>query len=452
MPFPHTNPVTDYSDPQYTATYVTPRTECRYCHGTPLRFQNNTTTAAKARSEWAKSGKGDVTNPAWKNSPTHDWKTTGTFNATPATSVAQDCVRCHVAKGFTQYVGSNYTNISPVGVSSDKTSEPLTCNACHNTDSTTDPGFTIRAASNVTAYYNYSSLATKKLIVKFDQFYGINYVTGEQLNNGGSNLCIACHSGRESGATLWKANDAGLNFNNVAFINSHYMTAAGSLYQSTGFEYYTSPSDPYNYQLTGGADYHQQIGTNPAFVVGGDNGPCAGCHMSTTAPHSYQPVLYSGGQISNISFCQNAACHDGRQPSFMQLQKDNFNAALEALRYLLENSSKHIYYNGLVYPYFFNAPLSSNTPPPEEIAAKRYTTWGNVQTMGAAFNYNLLKREAGAWAHNPVYTKRLLWDSIDWIDDYNLNQSTGSTIINLWVVEHQPFGQGAYNYLDNARQ
>jgi len=48
--------------------------------------------------------------------------------------------------------------------------------------------------------------------------------------------------------------------------------------------------------------------------------------------------------------------------------------------------------------------------------------------MGAAFNYNLLKHEPGAYTHNRRYTKRLIWDSIDWLDDNVMNGSTVAAI------------------------
>ncbi len=37
--------------------------------------------------------------------------------------------------------------------------------------------------------------------------------------------------------------------------------------------------------------------------------------------------------------------------------------------------------------------------------------------MGAAFNLNLLVHDYGAFAHNRFYTKRLIFDAIDWMQD-----------------------------------
>jgi hypothetical protein len=48
--------------------------------------------------------------------------------------------------------------------------------------------------------------------------------------------------------------------------------------------------------------------------------------------------------------------------------------------------------------------------------------------MGAAFNFNLLDHDAGAYAHNRMYVKRLVYDSIDWLDDGVMNYSVGATL------------------------
>jgi hypothetical protein len=47
--------------------------------------------------------------------------------------------------------------------------------------------------------------------------------------------------------------------------------------------------------------------------------------------------------------------------------------------------------------------------------------------MGAAFNLNLLFRDYGGFAHNDLYAKRLIFDSIDWLDD-SVEYSAGQTI------------------------
>ena len=53
------------------------------------------------------------------------------------------------------------------------------------------------------------------------------------------------------------------------------------------------------------------------------------------------------------------------------------------------------------------------------------------QNMGALFNLNMLQHEPGAFAHNRYYTKRLIYDSIDWLDDKAMNKRVGATLPTL---------------------
>jgi hypothetical protein len=55
--------------------------------------------------------------------------------------------------------------------------------------------------------------------------------------------------------------------------------------------------------------------------------------------------------------------------------------------------------------------------------------------MGAAFNLHLLTHEPGAYAHNMVYAKRLIYDSIDYLDDGVLNSSVSDAIDALTSLE-----------------
>lgn len=442
LPVPHINSVSSgqyfYRDAAYSASYVTPRTQCSYCHGTPAVFQNSTSAAAKARADWSASGKGDVQSVVWMNSSSHNWHASGTVGVSPArsTNATTDCVRCHTSAGFTQYVMSNYSTLSPVGTVADKSAEPLTCNGCHNSN------FTVRTTGlPLTAYYNYNSTATGQITLKFDKFYATDTYGNPPgpIDNAGSKACIPCHAGRESGSTIHAAARAGLNFSNVGFVNSHYMSAAGTMYRSTGYEYaglnygYLSGFENFEYQ-------HPLIGTEyikflANDYVGGTNGPCVGCHM--TSPNKHKFSVFSSannGAVTKITSPICEICHAVGVPNAAPIRmtvadvnryRSDYSAALDALQALL--FTKGIVYTS-TYPYFYT---TGNAP---------YTNWesGDIvyigkgsDVMGAAFNFNLLKREPGAYVHNSVYTKRLLYDAIDFLDDGILNNTVSDTIDGL---------------------
>jgi hypothetical protein len=65
--------------------------------------------------------------------------------------------------------------------------------------------------------------------------------------------------------------------------------------------------------------------------------------------------------------------------------------------------------------------------------------------MGAAFNMNLLEHDPGAYVHNRMYAKRLLYDAIDWADDNSMNFSVGATLSGLDAGA--VFKAGAMKYL-----
>ena len=82
--------------------------------------------------------------------------------------------------------------------------------------------------------------------------------------------------------------------------------------------------------------------------------------------------------------------------------------------------------------------MSSNGTKPENYsktlhtAANVFKKWGNEGNMGAAFNLNLLFRDYGGFAHNDLYAKRLIYDSIDWLDggpEYSVR-----TTLNSWYA------------------
>jgi hypothetical protein len=65
-------------------------------------------------------------------------------------------------------------------------------------------------------------------------------------------------------------------------------------------------------------------------------------------------------------------------------------------------------------------------------------------TLGAALNFQLLEHEPGAYVHNSRYSKRLIYDAIDWIDDGVLNYSVGSQLNALSAVADYKAGAMLY--------
>jgi len=382
VPLAHFNGYTSYVNPSYAAAYVTPVTQCGNCHkgGDPSSADDQ--AILQYRTDWAASGHGDTKGAPWVNSASHNWKASGQAGVKVSQAGAPtDCQRCHTATGYVLF--SNLSSIAPIATTAARYSEPLTCNACHNSD------FTLRSVTPRTGYYNYTSANTGRLLV-----------SASLPDSQTSNICLGCHVGREAGDTIkaMAAATAHGNYStafwkNVSFLNSHYLTAGGQVFGTTGYEY---PGNRYSNAVD-----HSQVGA-------GVFGPCVTCHMPGNS-HTLDPATASYSQC-------NSACHGGAMNStFVASRTADFNAALQALGNALTQKgyAPNLVGGVLTYPYF---------------SAKN---WGNKDTgpatMGADFNYNLLVHDPGAFAHNPTYTKRLVRDSLDYLTNGSVDRSRDLT-------------------------
>ena len=437
-PYPHFS-----SD---SARYVTPNVLCDNCHTSAV---DNAFHIYPAHAEWSASGKGDPLSPSWT---AYDFKNRGS-TATPASNTGDDCVRCHTTTGYINYVTSNYTDIKPWGTADDQTKEMLACSACHNTPfdaefSTRgfqrdewDPDYVVSwGPATPSAYYNYESAATGKIFIKRDLPQSI----------GKSNICVACHTGKAAGSTI-KAISAkvggggtGTFWQNVDFVSPHYMGAAGIVYRLSGYTYRTGTSydNPPNYA-------HFGLGNGYA-------GNCVTCHMSSPERHSAATVTKAAdGTITAITSGRCVDCHaagatypipDG---AALEALRSGYDSSLRAVAELL--ALKGIHFNGKLYPYFFTTPDTV-----VQSYATRTVNWDagaptyrGADVMGAAFNLMLLYSEKGAYTHNSAYTKRLLYDTIDYLDNGSQDNSTATALQNLTVTEKftQSIKEKAQSYL-----
>jgi hypothetical protein len=474
-------PAPDYKSNTYITGYAMNYADdrvCTTCH--------NPHKSASQNREWAQSAHADK-NPINLNSTTppsgyfsgawahYNWSCDGSSTNGCASSLSSSsrmaCQRCHTTSGFTAYADALRTGdiqrasdirnglVALVTYASNWKPEMLECNGCH-----TDNKGNLRNPGAVTANYDYVS-------------GGNTYAKASHIypDLQGSNVCMACHTGRESGDTIRGLNDPALlssqtisayNFSNTGFVNSHYLTAGGQVFTVTGYEF---PGRPYN-NLT---EYrHDKIGTPATLELSphvdtGSNGPCIGCHMSRpnkNGNHLFLPVSRSTTTIGLITGIASELCFKCHGPSttlildLVREQKAQFVESIEALKDRL--AARGIYF-APYNPYFFIGPgfdpgyseaTASPHCQPSNVPVRNWQTGGTStfvyvsgtsctssvlvagdagtgqNNMGAAFNFNLLEHDPGAYVHNRMYTKRLIYDSIDWIDDNVMNYSVGDTL------------------------
>ncbi|MCM0083747.1 hypothetical protein L4X63_19340 [Geomonas sp. Red32] len=402
-----------------TTAYMTPRTSCASCHS-----HNNTINAG-----WAEGGHGSTTTPAFDGSPSENFKTMGVagvnYQVDPS---ARNCVRCHTANGFAQFVDSGFTNIAPVGVASDNTSEPIVCTACHNN---VDKG-TLRLA-NFTSQH----LGGAKYMARYGYKNALanNVLVNSTLtlpDNKNSNVCLPCHSQRASGQEIKDVFALG-NFKQYSAgsaIYPHAAQPAAIVAGMGGYEFTVQNGTSNNGFAYQDRARHQRIG-NYGTGTGYNNtgvtqGNCVGCHMNTAgATHNLEiGEKDANGNFTSITSTACAKCH----PSDFTYQnlntrKGEFKALVDALGNLLVK--KGITQDG-VTPLAERKAFDMSLGTKDNAIAQR--------NMGAWYNWYLFNTtDPAAYAHNPSYARRLLTDSIDMLDDNTLNGSAAATVQAMGV-------------------
>jgi hypothetical protein len=140
--------------------------------------------------------------------------------------------------------------------------------------------------------------------------------------------------------------------------------------------------------------------------------------------------------------------------AFVDPQGEVFQDALKLATTLLKTNYK-ITYNNTIYPYFFDDNLGA---PGFATQVKNWTRTGVPgvtalsaaearKLMGACLNIQILDREPAAFAHARTYVRRLLYDTIDFLDDKTINMSSGAT---ARATSSSIYGKGDTAYTDST--
>ena len=220
---------------------------------------------------------------------------------------------------------------------------------------------------------------------------------------GFDNLCGVCHSGRASKATL----DAQIATGQFRFVNVHYLPAAGTKLGSAAAI---------------GYEYEGSAYAGPLAHMGGAQ--CTSCHDPIASQHSFS--------IEDTWDARCNVCHADAngEPEAVRLvhlaDYDGDADASESLRGEIDGMAGNLLaamrnvagasglcYETTAYPYFFADPDGDGVCSADEATpASAFTAW-TAELMRAAHNYQLSRKDPGAWAHNFEYIGQLLFDSTE---------------------------------------
>lgn len=293
--------------------------------------------------DWALSGHGDATGDPWLH---YDWDGMDTV---PAATNRQSCQRCHTATGSHNFLTDpdNYDAAdNDFGFLSVGENQVLYCYGCHDGNGTDiiDPG-------------------------------SIPFPSGVSLSlPDGSNVCMSCHQGRESGATVDEAIAEGVDSSGTfSFTNIHYFAAAASYFGS---------------EAAGGYEYASKTyrGRNPFTAhgfVATTKTTCVGCHLRNNEDHNFKP------EVNDCS-----GCHTGTSFSTLSGSPGTNYTKIETLKGELQAvlvASGVVFESG--YPYFRNLTTAAQ--------------------LKGAYNWQVADKEPCGYIHNGIYIQQLLFDSIE---------------------------------------
>lgn len=277
--------------------------------------------------------------------------------------VASTCSKCHTSEGLPTFIETG-------SLMAFEPSSSLSCATCHQ---------------------NFEDFATYEVTeVTFPSGAVLGFADDTQ-----SNLCINCHQGRESTVSVDNAiQAAGVGpdqvSENLRFTNPHYFAAGATLFgsEAQGAYQYAGRTYAGRFEHIGGFDSCQECHNVHSLEVVAED--CATCHgtdnLEELRPPEGEPVDYDG---------------DGNVDEGIAGEVETMHEALgEAITaYTTDTLSDPITYNAGRYPYWFNE------------AGEGYASW-TPKLLRAAYNYQYVAKDPGAFAHNGTYILQVLYDSI----------------------------------------
>ncbi len=295
--------------------------------------------------------------------------------------VPGSCSKCHSAEGLPFFLQEGVTASQPAA-------NGLNCATCHN-DLTT---FSIYEVQQVT----------------FPS--GAQVTFGE--NDLGSNLCINCHQGRESTASvdqvIGQLPDDEVS-DSLRFLNIHYFAAGATVFGTEArgaYEYAGQVYKGRNEHVGAFNSCNECHDTHALEVVVNE---CADCHENVTSEEDLVNIRYVDDDRPAVDYDGDGDVTEGIAGEIETLRAALY-AALQA--YAADTVGTGLLYSSAAYPYYFADVNGDGVADADEINfGNRYVTW-TPRLLRAAYNYQYATKDGGAFAHNSQYIIQILYDAL----------------------------------------
>lgn len=299
-------------------------------------------------------------------------------------AIPGSCSRCHSAGGLAMFIKEGVVVSQPIG-------NGFTCATCH--DSVSE--FTRRQVAQVTM----PSGATVTFSTDKD--------ADGKLIPVDANLCLVCHQGRESTVSVNKAitgSGAGDDeiSDKLSFRNPHYFAAGATLFGGDAHGAYEYAGQTYR-----GRNLHVQnlntcVNCHNTHSLQVQVATCSGCHPSVSSVETLHTIR--GPNSTGIDYDGDGNVDEGLADEVATMQE----AVYAAIQAYATAHGGAIVYNGGRYPYFFN---DANANGKIDEGEGNYASW-TPRLLRAAYNYQWVAKDPGAFAHNGKYILQILYDSL----------------------------------------
>jgi hypothetical protein len=309
---------------------------------------------------------------AWLASPHSNYRSESFTHWNKEGQVPANCAACHSQTGFLDLLGADGSAPGKVDAPA-AINAPIGCASCHT------------SAAHALSSVRFPSGAV-----------------ADQL--GRSAVCNVCHQGRTSTDDVAAATK-GLGEDDtspkLSFINIHYAVAAAVMRGAQVRGGYQYPGRIYAGRFQHVPSANTCVACHNAHTTKVDTSGCLACHRGIDDLRAIRTrhVDFDGdGQITAGVHAEIVGLHQ------------RLLAAIKT--YAAKVAKSPIGYASGAFPYFFiDSDGDGRISDAEAAVENRYRSW-TPRLLKAAYNYQVVSKDPGAYTHNPTYALQLLYDSL----------------------------------------
>jgi hypothetical protein len=331
---------------------------------------------------FATAGHADKKSEAWMH-----------WDAANPAEIPTSCAQCHSPIGFQDFLGVDGSTVRKVdkAVPVKAGTNSLTCEACHNT--------------------------------KTADLSSVLFPSGIEIKGLGKEaICMTCHDGRAAKKTIddkiaqFKVTDldkvveplknADGSTTAFSFANPHYFAAALTLYGTDvkgGYEYAGKIYDAKFQHVVG---YDSCVDCHNPHSLELEVAKCTTCHTAAKTVDDLKKIR----MVSSVNdFNGNGDVKEGMSAEVTGVQA----VLLKAIyAYAKDVIKVGIVYDGATNPYYFQDKDNDGKIDVDDKKANISYTSFTGRLLQAAYNYQVVAKDPGAYAHNGKYAIELMYDSI----------------------------------------